>query len=105
MVFDPSDPMINVITSPCNCANTESGINMKEQITDNTTESRGQGFLIRAFIDANHAGNSITRRSRIGFIIDLNCVLMNLMSIKHGSVETSSFGPEFMAIDQYCEYP
>jgi hypothetical protein len=32
-------------------------------------ESRSIGFVMRAKVDADHAGDTITRRSRTGFII------------------------------------
>ena len=33
---------------------------------------RGKGFIIRCFVDADHAGDSVTRKSRTGFIVYLN---------------------------------
>ena len=57
-----------------------------------------------AKVDADHAGDSTTRRSRTGFIIYLNSAPIYWMSKKQISVESSSFGSEFVAMKQCCEY-
>ena len=59
---------------------------------------------MRAFVDVDHAGDSTTRRSRAGFPIYLNFSLTYFISKKQTTVETSSFGSEFIAIKQCCEY-
>ena len=59
---------------------------------------------MRAFVDADHAGDSITRRSRTGFLIFLNMAPIYWLSKKQTSVETSSFGSEFTAMKQCAEY-
>ena len=35
-------------------------------------EPRGQGCVINAKVDADHAANTVTRRSRTGFFVYLN---------------------------------
>ena len=65
---------------------------------------RGVGFLMRAFVDADYAGDVITRRSRTGFIVYLNMAPIYWLSRKQTSVETSSFGSEFSAMKQCTEY-
>ena len=62
------------------------------------------GFTMRAFVDSDHAGDTVTQRSRTGFIIFLNSAPIYWYSKKQGSVETSSFGYEFIAMKQCCEY-
>ena len=62
------------------------------------------GFTIRAKVDADHAGDSVTHRSRTGFIAYTNSAPIYWMSKKQASVESSSFGSEFIAMKQYCEY-
>ena len=59
---------------------------------------------MRAFVDSDHAGDTVTRRSRTGFLIFLNSAPIYWYSKKQGSVETSSFGAEFIAMKQCCEY-
>ena len=67
-------------------------------------EPRGQGFTMRAKVDADHAGDTVTRRSRTGFLVYLNCSPIYWSSKKQTSVESSSFGSEFIAMKQCCEY-
>jgi len=64
----------------------------------------GQDFVIRVFVDADHAGESLTRRSRTGFIVFLNNAPIYWMSKKQTSCETSTFGSEFIAKKQAAEY-
>ena len=67
-------------------------------------EPRGMGFVMRAFVDADHAGNLVTRRSRTAFIILLNNAPIYWLSKKQTGIETSSFGSEFMAMKHCTEY-
>jgi hypothetical protein len=50
------------------------------------------------FIDADHAGDMMTRRSRTGVLVYLNRAPMIWHSKKQNSVETSTFGSEFIAL-------
>ena len=62
------------------------------------------GFVMSAKVDADHAADTTTRRSRTGFIVFLNCAPIHWMSKKQTGVESSSFGSEFVAMKQCCEY-
>ena len=66
-------------------------------------QPHGIGFLIRAYVDTDHASNSVTRHSHTGFLVYLNKVPVYWMSKKQTIVETSSFGSEFIAIKLCCE--
>jgi hypothetical protein len=57
-----------------------------------------------AKVDADHASDTVTRRSRTGFLVFLNSGLVYWSSKKQNSVESSSFGSEFVAMKQCCEY-
>ena len=46
----------------------------------------------------------MTRRSRTGFIVYLNSTTIYWLSKKQGSCEISTFGSEFVAMRQCCEY-
>ena len=59
---------------------------------------------MRVYVDSDHAGDQITRRSRTGFLVYLNSALIYWSSKKQTTVETSSFGNEFMAMKQATEY-
>ena len=67
-------------------------------------QSRGMGFVMRAYVDADHAGDTITRRSRTGFLVYLKSAPIYWTSKKQASVETSSFGSEFIAMKHCTEY-
>ena len=64
----------------------------------------GNGFKIRCFVDADHSGESFTRRPRNGFILKLNNSPIYCYQKKHSTIETSTLGSEFMAMKQAVEY-
>ena len=106
IVYDPSDPVIDQSKYEAkDWASSEFGhVEGKEELPPKMPEPRGFGFTIRAKVDADHASDTVTRRSRTGFLVYLNCALVYWWSKKQTSVETSSFGSEFVAMKQCCEY-
>ena len=64
----------------------------------------GNGFTMRVCVNSDHAGDQVTRRSRTGFLVYLNNALMYWTSKKQTTVETPSFGSEFMAMKHATEY-
>ena len=75
-----------------------------EALPPNMPETRGKGFIVSAYVDSDHAGDTVTRRSRTGFFVYCNCALVYWMSKKQTSIETSSFGSEFCAMKLCTEY-
>ena len=53
---------------------------------------------INAFVDADHAGNKVTRRSHTGFIIFMNMAPIYWYSKRQNSVETSTYSSEMVAL-------
>ena len=106
LVFDPSYPVINEAAfERKDWSTSEFGhLDLKEELPPSAPQSRGKGFIIRAYVDADHATDTVTRRSRTGFIVYCNCALVNWLSKKQTSVESSSFGSEFCAMKLCCEY-
>ncbi|WP_288992974.1 polyprotein of Ty1/Copia retrotransposon [uncultured Marinobacter sp.] len=106
MVYDPSDPVIDESEFEFkDWTSSEFGhLQGKEELPTNMPEPRGQGFVINAKVDADHASDTVTRRSRTGFIVYLNCAPVYWLSKKQTSCESSSFGSEFCAMKQCCEY-
>eukprot|EP01083_Nonionella_stella_P108565 315857_1 len=105
MVFDPSDPQVDLNQFPGqDWEATEFGNDLNEELPRNAPGPRGIGFVMRAFVDADHAGDSMTRKSRTGFIVYLNCAPIYWLSKKQNGIETSSFGSEFTAMKQCTEY-
>jgi hypothetical protein len=107
MVFDPSVPDINkndFEKRDWSCSEFSSIIKSKREVHPRAPVPRGMGFTIIGKVDADHAADTITRRSRTGFIVYLNSAPIYWFSKKQTSVETSSFGSEFIAMKQLCEY-
>ena len=76
----------------------------EEELPPNMSEPCRMGFTMRAKVNANHASDTVTRRSRTGFLVYLNCALVCWWSKKQMSVESSSFGAEFIVMKQCCVY-
>jgi len=104
MIFDPSEPDIpdNDFVRQDWSASVYN--NAKEVIPKDMPEPKGFGFKIRAFVDSDHAGSEKTRRSRTGYMVFLNNAPIYWTSKKQGSIMTSSFGSEFIAMKECCEY-
>ena len=104
MVFDPSEPDIDESQFIKQDWSATPYGDCNEDIPGNIPPPRGIGFTMRGFVDSDHAGDSVTRRSRTGFLIMLNKSPIFWFSKKQTSVETSSFGSEFIAMKSCCEY-
>jgi len=61
-------------------------------------EALGLGVELTMFVDASHATNLVTRQSRTGVLIYVNKAPIIWISKKQNSIETSSFGSEFMTL-------
>ena len=77
---------------------------LEEELPMNMPTAHGQSMTMRVFVDADHAGETVTRRSRTGFIVFLNGAPIYWSSKRQNSVETSTFGSEFVAMKQATEY-
>ena len=105
MIFDPSDPMIDPSQfERQDWSSAGYDVEKEDKVPSNAPSPRGQGFTMTAYVDSDHAGDSMTRRSRTGFLVYCNCALVYWLSKKQGGVETSSFGAEFTAMKQCTEY-
>ncbi len=105
MVYDPSDPVIDEsLFERKDWASSEFGSHLKEDLPTNMPEPRGMGFIMSARVDADHAADTKTRRSRTGFLVYLNSAPIYWMSKKQTSIESSSFGSEFTTRKQCTEY-
>ena len=106
LVYDPSDLVVDMLQFQRRdwTASEFGHIEGREELPPNMPESRGVGFTMRAKVDADHAADTMTRRSRTGFLVFLNSALIYWWSKKQTSVESSLFGSEFIAMKQCCEY-
>jgi len=70
----------------------------QQQIPPNAPEARGNAVQQNCFVDADHAGDRVTRRSHTGILIFLNRAPIMWFSKRQNTVETSTFGSEFLAM-------
>jgi hypothetical protein len=63
----------------------------------------GKDFEVCMMCDSDHAGDKRTRRSCTGFLIFCNMALINWVSKKQETIETSVFGAEFVAMKHRIE--
>ena len=102
IVFDPTYPDIDMSCfKECDWHHFYGDV--KEAIPPNAPLPRGKEVDLRMFVDSDHAGDKLTRRSRTGFIIYLNMAPIAWFSKKQSTVETSVFGAEFVAMKQGME--
>ena len=71
---------------------------IKEQDPPDMPEPLGEPVVMSCFVDANHAGNKVTRRSHTGIIIFLNNAVIQVFSKRQNTVESSTFGSELVAM-------
>ena len=76
----------------------------KEAIPLNAPAPRGKPVQMTCFVDADHAGNKVTRRSHTGFVIFLNNAPIIWYSKRQNTVESSTFGSEFNAMRVALEH-
>ena len=72
-------------------------------IPEHCPEPHGKFTTLMAHVDADHAGDLLTRRSRSGYIIYMNNSPIYWLSKRQNSIETSSYGSEYTAMKQCCE--
>ena len=77
---------------------------MVEELPDGMPVPLGQSMTMRVYVDSDHAGDMLTRRSRTGYVVLLNGAPIYWNSKKQTSCETSTFGSEFVAMKQATEY-
>jgi hypothetical protein len=70
----------------------------KEPIPGDAPEPRGNVVSTHCFVDADHAGNRVTRRSQSGILLFVNRAPVIWYSKRQNTVETSTFGSEFVAM-------
>jgi hypothetical protein len=103
LIYDPTYPRIdpNLFKSDENWTTFYGDV--KEAIPRIAPTPRGRSVILRMFVDSDHAGNMITRRYRTGYVQRINNAVVNWFSKRQGSVETSTFGSEFVALKTAME--
>jgi hypothetical protein len=75
----------------------------KEAIPPNAPVPLGEPVQMTVFVDADHAGNLMTRRSRMGVLVYLNRSPILWYTKQQSTVEMSLFGSEFCALKTAVE--
>jgi Reverse transcriptase (RNA-dependent DNA polymerase) len=99
MVFNWMEPSIDEsIFKVCDWSSQYPGA--QESIPTNMPEPRGKSVVTRCYVDADHAGCLATRRSHTGVLIFVNEAPIVWFSKRQNTVESSTFGSEFIALKQ-----
>lgn len=69
-----------------------------EAIPPNAPPPRGLPVSTHCFVDADNAGNTVTRRSQMGILIFVNRAPIVWLSKRTNTVESSTFGSEIVAL-------
>ncbi len=77
---------------------------MVEELQDGMPVPLGQSMTMRVYVDSDHAGDMLMRRSRTGYVVLLNGAPIYWNLKKQTSCETSTFGSEFVAMKQATDY-
>jgi hypothetical protein len=102
VVFDPNEPLLD--PRMFNKFDwTDFYGDVKEAIPPGMPEPLGNAVTMTCYVDADHAGNLATRRSQTGILIYLNKSPIMWYSKRQNTVETSSFGSEFVAMKTAVE--
>ena len=70
----------------------------EEELPPKMPKPRGRPVKVTIYVDANHAGNVVTRRSQTGVLIFVNNAPIMWFSKKQNTVEAATFGSEFNAM-------
>jgi hypothetical protein len=102
LIFNPTYPKIDMGQFPQYNWTKFYG-NVEEAIPVDMPEPLGKDVDVRMMCDSDHAGDKKTRRSRTGFLIFCNMALIDWVSKKQATIETSVFGAEFVAMKHGIE--
>jgi hypothetical protein len=72
----------------------------EEPMPSNMPTARGRVMSTHCFVDSDHAGDKVTRRSQTGILIFCNSAPIMAYSKRQNSVEGSTYGSELVAMRQ-----
>lgn len=97
IIFDPTDPL-PLTPKAAKPDWTSFYADAEEELPPRMPEPLGHPVNIYTFVDANHAGNVVTRRSHTGVLLFVQNSPIIWLSRRQNTVETSTFGSEFVAL-------
>ena len=99
LVFDPTYPVIDE-----DCFELQDWrhvyVNVSYGIMSNTPKFLRKGLFMKAYCDSDHLGEKFTCQYRSRFFVILNMAPICWFSKKQTSLETSTFGSDFVAMNQ-----
>ena len=98
IAYDPKTPPIDESVFEHNVDWTSIYGEVEEELPPKMPKPHGNKVVISAFVDANHAGNVVTRRSHTGIIIFVQNAPIIWYSKRQNTVEAATFGSEFVAL-------
>ena len=98
VVFDPRMPNIDERVFNANTDWRDFYGDVSEEMPPNMPEPKGKSIIVSCFVDSNHAGPVITRRSHSGILIYFQDAPILSFSKRQNTVKSSSFGSEFVAL-------
>jgi hypothetical protein len=98
VAFDPKTPMVDELVFNNGTDWKEFYGEVQEELPPKMSTSPGQRVTISAIVDANHAGNNVTRRSHTGIIISVQNAPILWYSKRQNMVEAATFGSEMVAL-------
>jgi hypothetical protein len=98
VVFDDAAPKIDESAFETKKDWTEMYGDVEEELPPKQPRPLGKPVQIFAFVDANHAGNVVTRRSHTGILIFIQNAPIIWYSKRQNTVESATFGSEFVAL-------
>ena len=96
--YDPMGPNVDFQVFNDNTYWTEFYGDVEEELPPKMTDPCSRDASIHQFVDANYAGNVITRSSHTGIIMFIQNTPTIWFSKRHNMVEAAMFGSELVAI-------
>jgi hypothetical protein len=102
LIFDPTYPIIDE-----SCFSRHDWMefygDVHEAIPDDMPPPRGKEVVIRMMCNSDHASDKLTQRSCTGILIFINMALIDWISKRQATIETSFFGAKFVAMKHGIE--
>jgi hypothetical protein len=95
LIFDPMEPDVGD-SNFVECDWSDFYPGASKALPPNAPKPLGKGVTLRMFVDSNHASDKVSRCSRTSIVTFLNYGMIDWLSKKQSTVETSVFGAGFV---------
>eukprot|EP00804_Cyclotella_cryptica_P020326 CCRYP_014066-RA/>CCRYP_014066-RA protein AED:0.16 eAED:0.16 QI:0/0/0/1/1/1/3/0/747 len=94
LIFDPKEPNVGE-SDFVECDWSDFYPGAEEALPPNAPKPLGKGVTLRMFVDSDHAGDKVSRRSRTGFVIFLNYGMIDWLSRSNRQLRPQCSAPNF----------